>query len=117
MRMRAAWVAKAIVLVIAGFAVLTLVVMSLWNALLPELFHVPRVGFWQAAGLLLLSRILFGHLIGRGGHGGWRHRKWRERWESMTPEERARLRERMGRCGLSTTSATTQPDAAQPPQS
>ena len=116
MRLRAAWVAKVVALVLAGFALLTLLVMSLWNALLPELFHAPTIGFWQAAGLLVLSRLLFGRLLGRGGHGGWRHRKWRERWESMTPEERARLRERMGRCGWGTVSDATAPGAPQPPQ-
>jgi hypothetical protein len=115
MRMRVAWVVKAVVLVIAGLAALSFVVMALWNALLPELFHVPRVGFWQAAGLLVLSRLLFGRLFARGP-GHWRHHRWRERWESMTPEERARLRERMGRCGLGPVSDATQPDATHSPQ-
>ena len=34
-------------------------VMLLWNWLLPSLFSFRTVGFWQALGLLLLSRILF----------------------------------------------------------
>ena len=85
-----------------------LIVRWLWNALLPELFGFPTIGFWQALGLLALSRILFGGLGGghRGGSGGagsrfrerW-HARWQERvaerWEQMTPEERDRLRQRL----------------------
>jgi hypothetical protein len=87
--------------VIAVLALLALAVMLLWNSLVPELFRGPPLQYWQALGLLLLSRILFGGLRGRGGwHGHWRQRLWRERWESMTPEERARLREHFQRrCG------------------
>lgn len=56
------------------------IVQHLWNWLMPVLFHLPTVTFWQAAGLVLLSRLLFGN-IGGGHHGkGWkkRHRKWHE---------------------------------------
>jgi hypothetical protein len=87
--------------VVAVVVVLSFAVMLLWNSLVPELFHGPPLQFWQALGLLLLSRILFGRLRGRAGwHGHWRQRMWRERWESMTPEERARMREHFERrCG------------------
>jgi hypothetical protein len=103
-RGRARWVVKGaafLVLAIGVLAGLSLVVMSLWNWLVPSLFHGPAVQYWQAVGLLLLSRILFGGWRGRGGwHGHWRQRMWRERWTNMTPEERARLRERFQhRCG------------------
>ena len=81
--------------VIIGLAVISWVVMLLWNALLPSLFGAPPLRYLQAAGLLVLSRILLGGW--RGRHGPWRHRGWRERWESMTPEERERLREKYGR--------------------
>src|SRR5258706_1563168 len=40
------------------------VVKQLWNWLLPALFDLPRVTFWQALGLLSLSRILFGGFDG-----------------------------------------------------
>jgi hypothetical protein len=86
--------------VVAVLALLSVAVMLLWNSLVPELFRGPRLEYWQALGLLLLSRILFGGLRGRGWHGHWRQRMWRERWESMTPEERERLREQFQRrCG------------------
>jgi len=108
-RFRGRWVAKGaafLVLVPALIAVLSFVVMSLWNALIPALFHGPIVTFWQAVGLLVLSKILFGGFRGRGGHGWhgrrWRGEMWRQKWESMTPEERDRLRARFKhRCGWS----------------
>ena len=67
------------------------VVRELWNGLLPPLFNLPRVTFWQALGVLALSRILFGG-FGRGGGGGSHYRR---RWEAMTPEERERIRQRL----------------------
>jgi hypothetical protein len=86
--------------VIAVVLLLALAVMLLWNSLVPELFRGPALQFWQALGLLLLSRILFGGLRRGSWHGHWRQRMWRERWESMTPEERERLREQFQRrCG------------------
>jgi len=93
--------AALLALAIAAIALLSLVVMSLWNWLVPSLFRGPALQYWQAVGLLLLSRILFGSLRGRSGwHGHWRARMWRERWASMTPQERERFRERFQhRCG------------------
>jgi hypothetical protein len=68
------------------------VVMHLWNWLLPALFGVRTINFWQALGLLVLSRILFG---GCGGHGSHHSKsKWPfdEKWKKMTPEEREKFR-------------------------
>ena len=108
MRSRVAWVMRgvakgvAIAVAVAVFvALFSWAVMVLWNELVPPVFHGPVIGYWQAFALLVLCRILFGGLRGwRGSHGHWRRHMWRERWESLTPEERARLRERfMERCG------------------
>jgi hypothetical protein len=78
------------------------IVLHLWNWLLPPLFGWRMIGFWQALGILVLCRILFGGHGFRGGprrDWGWR-RRWSERWEKMTPEEREKMRERWrGRCG------------------
>jgi len=87
------------VLVIA--AVLSVVVMSLWNWLMPGLFALHRISFWQALGLLVLAKILFGGFRARHGSPmGWR-RRMMERWEQMSPEEREKFREGMrGRCPI-----------------
>lgn len=71
------------------------VVQLLWNWLMPMLFGLREVTFWQAVGILGLSRILFGGL-GVGGH------RSRGRWgRDMSPEERERFRQRMrDRCGM-----------------
>jgi hypothetical protein len=81
-------------------AVFSFVVMSLWNVLMPGIFGVRAIGFWQALGLLVLSKILFGGFRPhRGGGGPWRGRL-RERWEQMTPEEREKFKQGMRRgCG------------------
>jgi hypothetical protein len=73
------------------------VVMHLWNWLLPAMFGWRQITFWQALGLLVLSRILFGNL--GGGGGGNNHskcdRRNSESWERMTPEEREDFRQKM----------------------
>ena len=60
--------------------------MHLWNWLVPDLFHGPVISFWQAVGLIVLSKIMFGGFHGRGGKWGGRH-KMREQWK-MKMEER-----------------------------
>lgn len=79
-------------------------VQVLWNWLLPDLFGVPSVTFWQALGLLLLSRILFGGVGGRRGGHGWGHgsrmrarirERMAERWHDLPDEKRDRLRAKM----------------------
>ena len=78
------------------------VVKHLWNWLAPPLFGWHQISFWQALGMLVLCRILFGSWSGPGGDPG-RSRSRRvsaEVWERMTPEEREKFRERRGwRCG------------------
>lgn len=68
-------------------------VMLLWNWLMPVLLGLPAISFWQATGLLLLCKILFGGFGGghHHGHGCHSGNKLREHWESMTPEERERI--------------------------
>ena len=43
------------------------VIMWLWNWLMPKLFGLPLIGFWEGLGLFLLAKILFG--FGGGGSG------------------------------------------------
>jgi hypothetical protein len=99
-------VLAVLAIIVIVLTVLGAVVMWLWNALVPQLFHGPVLQYWQAVGLLVLCRLLFGGMRARGWHGHRRRRLWRERWEQMTPEERSQLRERMaGRCGRARGSA------------
>lgn len=99
-RHKVARVLKIVIMVIIVTTALGFIVMRLWNWLMPGLFALHPVTFWQALGLLVLGKILFGGFRGhhRGGIG-WR-RRMRERWEHMSPEEREKFRAGMrGRCG------------------
>ena len=67
---------------IVGFGLFAFVfgaaIMWLWNCLVPSLFHLPIISFWQAVGLAVLARLLFGGMGHRWHHKGmgrWgRHR-------------------------------------------
>ncbi|MDR3286423.1 MAG: hypothetical protein LBT27_03160 [Prevotellaceae bacterium] len=90
-----------VTLALAGF---TVIVMLLWNAVITSIFALGAINFWQAAGLLLLLRILFGG-IGRkpnwgmqgGGFGEHVHGRFhedhrknlREKWMKMSPKEKS----------------------------
>ena len=92
-------VAKFVLSAALFIAVFSFVVMSLWNWLMPALFGWRLISYWQAMGLLILSKILFGGFRGPGRHWYWR-RRMMERWEQMTPEEREKFRQGVrGHCG------------------
>lgn len=99
--MKGRWIFKMVVGGALIIAALTAVVMWLWNMLIPELFHGPIISFWQALGLLVLSKILF-----KGGHGwrargGWNNHHWRQHWQKMTPDERQKMQEQWKqRCSM-----------------
>lgn len=48
------------------------VVMRLWNWLMPELFNLPLISYWQAIGVLVLAKIIFGF---GGGNGPSKNKK------------------------------------------
>jgi len=88
---------KILLFVVVMATVLGYVVKGLWNALMPALFGCHHLSFWQALGLLILAKILFGGFHRHAGHPGWRGRM-KARWEHMSPEEREKFRQGM-RCG------------------
>jgi len=87
-----------IFIMLAAYAVFGVVVMLLWNMLMPQIFILPVLNYWQALGLLILARVLFGglgHGFGRRGIFGsgedrlFHHgNKFREKWMSMSADER-----------------------------
>jgi hypothetical protein len=85
-------VVKIVVFAALAVPLFGFVVMWLWNWLMPALFGLHAIGFWQALGLLILSKILLSGFHGRpDSRGDWRTRFIR-RWEQMTPEEREKFR-------------------------
>ena len=76
----------------AGFVALGgWAIMRLWNWLLPPLFAWHTITFWQALGLLVLCRILFGGLGLHGNAGQRARRRMAERWDSMSEIGRAHV--------------------------
>jgi hypothetical protein len=105
--MKAWWLAKVgklIGILALSLIVLGVVVMMLWNAIIPDVFQGSTLTFPQAVGLLLLSHIL---LRGWGPWryaNGWRRDRWKHRFEeklaSLSPEEQERFKEEWRRrCG------------------
>lgn len=71
------------------------IVMLLWNAILPSLLGVKLIGYWQAMGLLVLCKILFGGFR-PGGPPGRRFgppKRVRERFMNMSEEEKEQFKE------------------------
>ena len=80
--------------ILAAAALLGFIVMQLWNNILPPVLGVKPLSYWQAVGLLILCRILFGSF--RPGSPGFRGRgggPWRNKLMNMTEEERAKFKE------------------------
>ena len=102
---RTFWIRKVagfILIAAAAITLVTYIVMNLWNNILTPVLGVRTVSFGQALGILVLSKILFGGFRG----GGWRGRRgqWnnqmREKWQSMSPEEKEKFKnEWRSRCG------------------
>ena len=105
--MRKRWIWLAPLAILGMLALVALggeIVLQLWNWLLPPLFGLRQITFWQALGILVLCRILFGGLGGPGSYRRGFRRRMAERWEQMTPAERERFRQGMrGRCSLGPT--------------
>ncbi len=54
--------------VVIAITVFPAVTMLLWNWLVPTLFSGPVITYWQALGLIILSKILFSSGPRSGGH-------------------------------------------------
>jgi hypothetical protein len=90
--------------VAAFLSLISFVVMQLWNCLLPNILHVGVITFWQAMGVFILCKILFG--FGRGKRGGgwgggpwggspWMRQKMQDRFQNMTPEQKEKFKQKM----------------------
>jgi len=91
------WLKRAIFIPIglaASVFIFGSVVMLLWNATLPTVLGVHTITFWQAVGILILSKIIFSGFHIRHGHHGFHHREKeiREKWMNLSPEEKEKMR-------------------------
>jgi hypothetical protein len=84
-------------IIIAPLAILLFgsIVMFLWNNALVPVIHVSEVSFWQALGILVLSKILFSSFSGGRSR---RYPTWKERisrkWNNMTPDEKEKFKQK-----------------------
>lgn len=99
---------RIIMIAIIGVAAVFLfgfVIQWLWNMLMPQIFGLPLISYWQALGLFVLSRIFFGGFFKGGRHKGRRYYGsgadiCRNKWKDMTEEERNRFKDEWRkRCG------------------
>lgn len=76
--------------VLAFIFLIPYVLMLLWNGILPKVIHVETISYWQAVGIFIISKILFGGLKmkGCGGEKQKITQKLQDKWMNMTPEEK-----------------------------
>src|SRR5260370_41659976 len=93
------WIAKIaliVPLVLLAIAAFVYVTMSLWNWLVPDLFHGPLITFWQELGLLVLSKIIFsGFSKSHPGYCGHLGPYLETKWGSISYEDRGRFKQKM----------------------
>lgn len=81
---------------ILGFlALFTWAVYALWNGVLTDVLGVKVITYWQALGLLVLAKILFGGFPCRNFGPPCHERMMAKRWSCLSPEQREQLREEM----------------------
>jgi hypothetical protein len=98
------WIKRAIlfpIVIAAGVLIFGWVVMLLWNCILPPVLGVGVITFWQALGILVLSKILFGGFRHGQGHSRFHQgHEMHHKWIHMSAEEREKMRaEWKHRCG------------------
>jgi hypothetical protein len=91
---------KCAVIGVLCVALVGWITMLLWNWLVPDLFNGPAISYWQALGLLLLSKILFWGFGGKRHHMStrhspyWKHRFY-EKFSNMSADQREEFKRRM----------------------
>jgi hypothetical protein len=79
-------------LLAALFLLLTGLAMYLWNSVLTLVTHITTINYWQALGLMILCRILFGGVPGGWGWGDGRG-GLKDKLINMSDDDRAAFKE------------------------
>jgi Ca2+/H+ antiporter, TMEM165/GDT1 family len=83
-------------IMIVGIFAVSAVVMLLWNWIIPGISPFLAITYWQAMGLFILSRILFGGFRFARHHHGQRHpfmhEQFKDRFMDMNDEERQQFK-------------------------
>ena len=77
------------------FLLVTLIVKMLWNCILPDVLGVKTINYWQAMGILVLSKIFFGGVNARLGKriNNLKNKPIEKQTEGMTLEEKEKFKE------------------------
>lgn len=94
----APWPLKVLFFASAALAyifVFSALVYFLWNAILPKVSALREINYWQAMGILLLSKILFSSMsFGKHKEKRRHMRKWKDNWQAKTTEEKEQAKAR-----------------------
>ena len=83
---------------IALLAALVAATMWLWNALIPDIIGWKSLTYWQTAGLLVLTHLIFGHIARPSFGDRWHGQHLHETLRGMShSEKREFIRRRMRR--------------------
>jgi hypothetical protein len=72
------WVFLGVAFAVVFALVFGIVVMFLWNWLMPAIFGLGEISYWQAFGLVILAKLLFGAF-------GHRHKDHSDRFHKKFP--------------------------------
>ena len=78
------------ILIVGGLFLLGFITMHLWNWLMPEIFGLPQVTYWQTWGLMILSFILLKNW-GSGESSGRKDRKRKRHLRRYMQEDQTPL--------------------------
>ena len=80
---------------LAGLFAVSAVVMLLWNAIIPTISGITPLSYWQAMGLFVLCRILFGGFKfsrHRNAHRHFAHHGFKDKFMDMNDEEKQQFK-------------------------
>ena len=83
-----------ILIPIALVVLLPYVIMQLWNHIVCDIFSIKSITYWQALGLFVLGRLLFGNFgFGKRSNKHPMAEHLKEKWLNMSEEERHRFKQ------------------------
>jgi hypothetical protein len=83
------WVFLGVAFAVAFALVFGMAVQLLWNWLMPVIFGLGEISYWQAFGLVILSKLLFGAFGHRhGDHYNRLHKKFSHRGKDFRADRK-----------------------------
>jgi hypothetical protein len=77
------WVIAGTAIAVVFALVFGILVKLLWAATLTPIFNIPPITYWQAVGIVLLARLIFGGFGYRGSRSNYKHYR-QDRYDSKS---------------------------------